>query len=85
MLLDVKLARVERERFRADSKLPRGQRPRHELSDREARHLDGDHGYDERLGAVGEEGVEEGEEGAREEAYGPHAEGPHREARVVFV
>ena len=65
MLFDVKLARVKGKLFRADSKLPCGQCPRHELSDGETRHLDGDHGNDEGLGAVGEEGVDEGEEDAR--------------------
>lgn len=64
VLLHVKRTRVKRKLPRSDPNLLCGQRPRHEPSDRERRHLYRDHRNDERLRAVSEEGVEEGEEDA---------------------
>lgn len=48
-------------------------------------HLHGDLSDEERLRSVGEELVEEGQEGAREQPREPHPEGPYRLGRVVGV
>jgi len=82
VFLHVEGARVEREVAgpeAGDPKLGRGEKRGHEASDGEGGHLDGDLGDDEGLSAVGEELVEEGEEGAGEQAQGPHSECPYRE------
>ena len=55
------------------------------MADRECGDLNGDLSDDERLRAVGEELVEEGEEGAGEETQEPHPEGPYGSGRVVGV
>jgi len=55
------------------------------MANRERGDLNGDLSNDERLRAVGEELVEEGEEGAGEETQEPHPEGPYGSGRVVSV
>lgn len=86
MFLRVERPGVERHLAEAgEAKRRRGEDPLHEPSDGEGGHLYGDHGDDEGLGAVHEEGVEEGEEDAGDEPQRPHSERPHRKARVVVV
>jgi len=55
------------------------------VADRECGDLNGDLSNDERLRTVGEELVEEGEEGAGEETQEPHPEGPYGSGRIVCV
>lgn len=89
VLLHVERTRVDRELSSGaqsrDPKLGSGEHGRHEPSDGEGGHLDGDLGDDEWLRSVGEELVEERQERARQHAQEPHPEGPHRQRRVVGV
>lgn len=67
MLLHVKRTWVERKRPRpepGEAELGGGEDRRHEMANGEGGDLNGDLSYDERLSPVGEELVEEGEEGA---------------------
>ena len=83
VLLHVEGPRVHRPLSAQRRALRLRQHPRHEVPDRQRRHLDGDLADDDGLGAVGEELVEEGEQRAGDDADGPHAERPHRQRRVV--
>ncbi|GER53547.1 galactose oxidase/kelch repeat superfamily protein [Striga asiatica] len=77
VLFHVKRARVQREFPQTEQlKLPFREHGGHEPSDGESGHLYGDHGYGEWLRTVAEEGVEKGEEHAREKPQEPHAESP---------
>ena len=63
MFLRVKRARIQRELLGpqpGDLELGGGQHRRHEIADGEGGHLNGDLCYDEWLGSVSEELVEEG-------------------------
>lgn len=84
VLLDVERARVERELPRTSSEEDAiRDSGGHEAAERHDGDLRGDGGDRERLLAVPEELVEEGEEGAGESSEEPHTEGEHREGGVV--
>lgn len=88
MFLHVEGTRVEGEPLGPEPGDPEhggGEDHRHEMAEGEGGHLHGDLRDDERLRPVGEELVEEGEEGAREEPQEPHPEGPYRLGRVIGV
>lgn len=82
MLLHIKRARVERKLLRPEpgepyNPFPGGQYGGHETAEGETGDEHRDLTDDERLSAVREELVDEGEENAREEAQDPHPEGPY--------
>ncbi|BAS80416.1 Os02g0696200, partial [Oryza sativa Japonica Group] len=87
VLLHVEGARVEAPLAAAEQRggaeRAARQHARQEVAHRQRRHLHRDLRHDERLGAVGEELVEEAQERAGEEADAPHPERPHRQRRVV--
>lgn len=88
MLLHVEGTRVERECPGPKTGYPElgmGKDRCHEATDGEGGHLDGDLGYNQGFGPIGEELVEEGEEGTWQYAQEPHPEGPYGEGRIVGV
>jgi len=88
VLLHVEGARVEGEAPGPEPGDPEGgggEERRHEAADGERGDLHGDLTDDKWLGPVGEELVEEGQEGAGEQTQEPHSEGPYRLGRVIGV
>lgn len=84
VLLHIEVARVEAELpLPAAEENPLREHRRHEVAEGDHGDLGGDGGDGERLAAVKEELVEEGEEDAGRTPQNPHPEGDHRQRRVV--